>query len=214
MRQTGLLLLVKRCADLLAVLVLAGPALFVVIVVGALIRLDSPGPAIFRQERLGRNRRPFICYKLRTMKVDAPEAPHQAFIAELMREDTDVTPGPDGLFKMTNDARITRLGGLLRSTSLDELPQLLNVLRGEMSLVGPRPVVAYELEHYRPLDMQRFDVLPGLTGLWQVSGRSSRSYREMLDLDVEYAQRWSPWLDVEVFFRTFATLVRGAGGAR
>ncbi|MEM8993357.1 MAG: sugar transferase [Acidobacteriota bacterium] len=214
MRQSGLPLLAKRVADLLAVAVLAGPALFLLTVLGLLVRADSPGPAIFRQRRLGRGRRPFTCYKLRTMAWGAPEGPHRAFIAELMRPETEVRPGPDGLFKLTGDRRVTRLGKFLRASSLDELPQLWNVLRGEMSLVGPRPVVAYEVEHYRPGDLERFDVLPGLTGLWQVSGRSRRSYRDMLDLDVDYARRWSPALDVRVLLSTLGALLRGAGEAR
>ncbi|MEO1369063.1 MAG: sugar transferase [Acidobacteriota bacterium] len=214
MRQAGLPLFAKRAADLAAVALLAGPSLFLLVVLGLLVRVDSPGPALFRQRRLGRGRRPFTCYKLRTMAWGAPEAPHRAFVAELMRPDADIEPGAGGLFKMTGDRRVTRLGKFLRASSLDELPQLLNVLRGEMSLVGPRPVVAYEVEHYRPEDLERFDVLPGLTGLWQVSGRSRRSYRDMLDLDVDYARRWSPALDVRVLFSTVGTLLRGGGEAR
>ncbi|MEM1181403.1 MAG: sugar transferase [Acidobacteriota bacterium] len=213
-RQAGLPLLAKRPADLLAVAVLAGPALLILGVLGLLVRVDSPGPAIFRQQRLGRDRRPFTCYKLRTMDHGAPDAPHRAFIAELMGPDADTEPGADGLFKLAGDRRVTRLGRFLRTSSLDELPQLLNVLRGEMSLVGPRPVVAYEVEHYLPRDLERFNVLPGLTGLWQVSGRSRRSYREMLDLDVDYARRWSPALDVRVLLATVGTLLRSAGQAR
>lgn len=213
-RQAGLPLVVKRAADLLAVALLAGPALLLLVVLGLLVRVDSPGPAVFRQQRLGRDRRPFTCYKLRTMADGAPEAPHRAFIAELMRPETEIEPGADGLFKLADDRRVTRLGRFLRASSLDELPQLLNVLRGEMSLVGPRPVVAYEVEHYRPQDLERFDVLPGLTGLWQVSGRSRRSYRDMLDLDVDYARRWSPALDIQVLLATVGTLLQGAGQAR
>lgn len=171
--------------------------------VAVLIRLDSRGPALFRQVRLGRDRRPFEVLKFRTMKAGAPDAAHREYIAQLAAGEVS----GEGLRKLTADPRVTRVGRVLRATSLDELPQLLNVLAGQMSLVGPRPALEYELEHYQPHHFERFAVRPGLTGLWQVSGRARVGFNEMLDLDVAYARDHGPVTDLRILLRTPASLV-------
>ena len=170
-----------------------------------LVRLDSTGPVLFRQTRCGRHRRPFTVLKFRTMTDGADHSVHRDYIAALARGGDDA----DGLKKLTADARVTRVGTLLRRSSLDELPQLFNVLRGDMSIVGPRPAIDYELEHYAPGHWARFDVRPGLTGLWQVSGRSRLGFTEMLALDAEYARRSSLLLDASILVRTPLEILRG-----
>ncbi|MDQ3609260.1 MAG: sugar transferase [Actinomycetota bacterium] len=171
-----------------------------------LVRLDSPGPVLFRQQRQGLHRRSFTVLKFRTMSDGCAADLHRSYIAQLAQESS----APEGnLKKLTADPRVTRSGRALRTTSLDELPQLINVVRGEMSLVGPRPALDYELEHYRPEHFERFEVRPGITGLWQVSGRNALGFHEMLELDTEYARRQGPLLDAAILARTPIALVRG-----
>lgn len=190
--------LVKRAMDIggasICLLVLA-PLLLVVAVT---VKLGSRGPLLFRQQRCGRDRRSFTVLKFRTMHDGVSSDLHRRYIAALAR---DGVVG-NGLKKLTADPRIARFGAFLRRTSLDELPQLINVLRGEMSLIGPRPALYYELEYYEAEHFARFDVRPGMTGLWQVSGRSAVGFREMLDLDAEYARTTGPMLDSMILLRT------------
>jgi exopolysaccharide biosynthesis polyprenyl glycosylphosphotransferase len=168
-----------------------------------LVRLTSPGPALFRQRRVGRNSREFTCLKFRTMTADA-EA-RRAELAHLNERN-------DGLlFKMRNDPRITRVGGALRKYSIDELPQLINVVAGQMSLVGPRPPLPQEVAAYDDALRRRLLVKPGMTGLWQVSGRSELSWDESVRLDLSYVDNWSPALDARILLRTVAAVVRGTG---
>ncbi|MGA2455562.1 MAG: sugar transferase [Solirubrobacteraceae bacterium] len=181
------------------------------------IRLDSPGPAIFRQRRVGRGRRPFTVMKFRTMHQGVAHDPHREFVIGLIKGetpqlDTESEETPGLYFKMIGDKRVTRVGRLLRRSSLDELPQLWNVLRGEMSLVGPRPPIPYEVEHYPPHWFARFNVKPGVTGLWQVSGRSQVTLEEMVRLDVDYASRRSLRLNLWILARTVPAVL-GARGA-
>ena len=193
-------LAVKRAIDLLlaaVLLVLLAPE-FALIVLA--VRLDSPGPALFRQRRVGHRGREFSMLKFRSMAADASPDLHRRYIEQLANGRADPEDGE--LRKLTTDPRVTRVGAILRRTSMDELPQLLNVLLGHMSLVGPRPAVAYELEHYRVDHYERFAVRPGITGLWQVSGRGRLGLRAMLDLDVEYARRRSLGLDLLLLLRT------------
>ena len=197
---------VKRVADVLLAIVLLVAVLPLLLVIALAIRLDTPGPQFFRQQRLGRGRRPFTVLKFRTMYDGVSPEAHRRYIERLARTGADDEPG---LKKLVGDPRVTRVGGFLRRTSLDELPQLVNVLRGEMSIVGPRPALEYELEHYRPEHFARFDVRPGLTGLWQVSGRNSIGFVGMLDLDVEYSRTSSPRLDAKILLRTPLAVVRG-----
>ncbi|MBC7249971.1 MAG: undecaprenyl-phosphate glucose phosphotransferase [Anaerolineae bacterium] len=166
------------------------------------IRLDSPGPVLFKQVRVGKGGREFVLYKFRTMRVGAEE--EQAALREL-----NEASGP--LFKIRDDPRLTRVGKLLRRISLDELPQLYNVLRGEMSLIGPRPPLPSEVAEYLPWQLQRLEVSPGMTGLWQVSGRSELTFDEMCLLDIYYIENWSVALDAEILLRTLPKVLLGDG---
>jgi len=197
--------LIKRVLDagLAAILLLL--LLPLLLTVAVMLRLESPGPVIFRQERRGRNGRRFTVLKFRTMHTSASSEPHRQYVAALAAG--KVSTG--GLQKLTNDPRVTLTGAVLRRSSIDELPQLVNVMRGDMSLVGPRPALEYELDLYDERHFERFSVRPGLTGLWQVRGRSELGFREMLDLDVEYARTIGPRLDAQILLRTPVALVRG-----
>ena len=201
---------VKRWLDV----VVSAAALVVLLplfaIVALLIRLDSPGPVFFRQTRIGRGGRPFEMWKFRTMVRDAPDAPHRELVLALARgSDDDQTreAGVRRIYKLTDDPRITAVGRWLRQTSVDELPQLLNVLRGEMSLVGPRPPLPYEYDVYHPWQRERFEMPQGITGLWQVSGRNRVGYRRMHELDIEYVRRWSLGLDLTILARTVRAVV-------
>ena len=198
----------KRALDLVG----AGLLLVVVmpLLVGAAlaVRATSPGPAVFRQVRLGRDGRPFVMLKLRTMQDGCPDTEHRAYVRALLAG--RATP-VDGLFKLRSETRITRVGAVLRRTSMDELPQLWNVLCGQMSLVGPRPVLPYEAEMFPAWAGRRFEVRPGLTGLWQVSGRNRLTMLDGLALDVRYVERHGLLLDLAILLRTVgAVLGRGA----
>ncbi|HTN22798.1 MAG TPA: sugar transferase [Solirubrobacteraceae bacterium] len=195
----------KRVADVLLAVVLLVAVLPLLLVIGLAIRLDTPGPLFFRQQRLGRDRRTFTVLKFRTMHDGVSPEAHRLYIAKLAAEGE----AGEGLKKLTADPRVTRVGAFLRRTSLDELPQLINIVRGEMSVIGPRPALEYELEHYDPGDYARFDVRPGLTGLWQVSGRNSIGFRGMLELDAQYARTTSARLDATILLRTPLALLRG-----
>lgn len=173
-------------------------------VVAIALRLDTPGPTLFRQRRIGREGREFTMLKFRSMHVGASSAAHRLYIAELV----DSRAPAGGLLKLTEDPRVTRVGALIRKASVDELPQLLNVIAGQMSLVGPRPAMPYELEHYEPEHFERFLVRPGITGLWQVSGRNTLGFNEMLDLDVEYVRTRTVARDLGLMLRTPLAVLR------
>jgi exopolysaccharide biosynthesis polyprenyl glycosylphosphotransferase len=202
---------IKRWIDLVgaSLLLVASAPFFAVVAV--LIKLDSKGPVFFRQGRLGEGMREFQVAKFRTMTVETSDEEHRRYIGTIARSDS--APEVGGLFKLKRQDSVTRVGGWLRRTSLDELPQLLNVLRGEMSLVGPRPCLGYELEHFASHHFERFLVPAGLTGLWQVSARARSTFGEALDLDVLYAQSHSLGLDVRLLFRTPLLLLRRQGTA-
>jgi lipopolysaccharide/colanic/teichoic acid biosynthesis glycosyltransferase len=172
------------------------------------VRRDSPGPVFFRQTRLGLNMREITVLKFRTMSVGASEDSHREYIREIM--DPNAAPNHNGLYKLERAGEITPFGRWLRKTSLDELPQLLNVLKGEMSLVGPRPCLAYEVDHFKPHHLERFSVPPGITGLWQVTARARSTYVEALEMDVAYARGWSLGLDFWILARTPAELLKPA----
>ncbi len=202
-RIGGINSLIKRALDLALgalLFVLAAP---IMLITAILIRLDSPGPIIFSQERVGRGGKPFVVHKFRSMRVGAEEE------IETLKDLNEAT-GP--LFKIKNDPRHTRLGRTMRRMSLDEFPQLLNVLRGEMSLVGPRPPMRQEVEQYQEWHKRRLEVSPGLTGLWQVSGRSELTFDEQVMLDIYYIENWSVWMDLQILLKTIPTvlLARGA----
>jgi len=186
--------------------------LFPLLVVFAiLIKIDSPGPALFKQTRIGKDGKPFTMYKFRSMYCASDDTIHQEFVRSLF---SDCGHGNEvAVYKVADDERITRLGAFLRKSSLDELPQLINVLKGEMSLVGPRPDLPYSVELYEPRHLQRLSVLPGITGLWQVSGRSTKSLLEMLELDIDYVNNWSLWLDIKILVRTVIVVFTGQGAS-
>jgi lipopolysaccharide/colanic/teichoic acid biosynthesis glycosyltransferase len=199
----------KRLVDIvlsLALIIIAAPLL---LFLGLLVRLTSAGPALFRQDRLGRDKQPFTMLKLRTMQIDNDDRLHRDYVANLLSAGRAATAAGNGLFKLDADPRVTRLGGWVRRTSLGELPQLVNVLQGEMSLVGPRPVLPREAQLFGEPHQQRFWVKPGITGLWQVSGRSRLSFREALELDVEYVSRRSFFFDAAILARTLPAILRG-----
>jgi exopolysaccharide biosynthesis polyprenyl glycosylphosphotransferase len=201
-RISAVALLLKRVVDVAfatCVLVFAAPLMGLVALV---IKLDSPGPTLFRQERVGKGGKPFTLYKFRSMGVGAEDQ------KELLRN-LNEADGP--LFKIKEDPRVTRLGRWLRRLSLDELPQFYNVLRGDMSLIGPRPPLPEEVAQYQPWHMRRLEIAPGITGLWQVSGRSELPFDEMALLDIYYIEQWTPALDVKILLRTIPTVLFGDG---
>lgn len=202
---------VKRSIDVIVAslgLIALSPLL---LLIGLAVRLESPGPALFRQVRLGRGARPFVFYKFRTMRDGNDSDIHKRYVEELITRPSEELKGGSGSFKIEDDPRLTRIGRFLRRTSLDELPQLLNVLAGEMSLVGPRPPLAYEVELYSERARRRLECTPGITGLWQVSGRCLTTFDEMVDLDIEYIDNWSLGLDLAILARTVPTVVSGRG---
>ncbi len=216
----------KRAFDIVAVLVMAPFVLSLLLVLSIIVKLDSPGPALFRQERIGARRvtvagrrcwrvRPFQFLKLRTMFADADASTHEEYMSAYIDGDEEqmavLRDGVEGTYKMENDPRITRVGRVLRRLSIDELPQLWNVLVGDMSLVGPRPPIPYEVDKYAPLHLQRLAAVPGLTGWWQVNGRSDTTFDEMLSLDLEYLRRQSMVLDLRILVKTLPAAIDGRG---
>jgi lipopolysaccharide/colanic/teichoic acid biosynthesis glycosyltransferase len=193
----------------LVTLVLLSPLL---LVLALAIRLGSPGPALFRQRRIGYGQREFTLFKFRSMRSDADPRGHREYVTALINGQR-ANGGRKDLYKLAVDDRITPVGRWIRKWSLDELPQLLNVISGDMSLVGPRPAIAYEVEEYPNWYLKRFAVKPGLTGLWQVSGRNERTYEEMVRLDIEYAERRSLLLDLSILARTPLTVIARRGAA-
>jgi lipopolysaccharide/colanic/teichoic acid biosynthesis glycosyltransferase len=205
---------IKRVMDIVgsvAALVVFAP-IFLGIAVA--IRISSRGPVLFRQRRLGQHGVPFDMLKFRSMHVDNDPNIHKEYVIELIAGRAEAQPtnrNGEEVYKLTTDSRITRIGALLRRTSLDELPQFVNVLKGEMSLVGPRPPLPYEVEIYDLWHRRRLlDVKPGITGLWQVTGRNRTSFDEMVRLDLAYARTWSPWLDMRILLRTPRAVLAGA----
>lgn len=202
-------LLLKRLLDVVvsSLLLLLLAPLFAYIAIR--VRLDSPGPVLFKQRRLGMNQREFTVLKFRTMFTNTAESYHRSRVAQTMSSALPV--GTNGLYKNEDASAITPVGRWLRKSSLDELPQLLNILRGDMSLVGPRPCIPYEVEHFKPHQFERFFVPQGLTGLWQVTARSKSTFGEALEMDVAYARGWSFWLDLRLLFRTPHAVIRQRG---
>lgn len=193
----------KRALDL-ALLVLALPGLLVLGgVIALMIKISSPGPIFFRQQRVGYQGRRFVCFKFRTMTVNAETESHRRHAQELIK-----SSAPMAKLDGRKDPRLIPLASVLRASGLDELPQLLNVWRGDMSLVGPRPCIPYECEAYEPWHWQRFDAVPGLTGLWQVSGKNRTTFDQMVRLDIEYARRRSLSLDLAIICKTLPAIWR------
>lgn len=208
-------LIAKRLIDLMGstfALIVFAP-LFVAIALA--IKLTSKGPVFFRQSRVGRYGKTFTFLKFRSMYVDNDTSVHREFVTSFIASSGTVAAKEGSgteVFKLTNDKRITRVGKFLRRTSLDELPQFINVLVGDMSLVGPRPPIHYEFAAYKIWHRRRLlSVKPGITGLWQVLGRSSVRFDEMVRLDLRYASTWTPWLDLKILFRTPLAVIKGSG---
>lgn len=201
----------KRLVDILGSLV--GLILFLpaLIVIGVLVKLTSEGPMLFFQRRVGQHGKEFQFMKFRTMYVNNDPAIHREYVSKFIDGKGD-TQASQGMFKLTNDPRVTPMGRILRKTSLDELPQFLNVLLGSMSLVGPRPPLPYEYERYKPWHKRRvLELKPGITGLWQVSGRSLTTFDEMVRLDIRYANTHSFWTDLKILFSTPSVMISGRG---
>ena len=206
---------IKRIMDIVGsafALLLFAPVL---LAVGIAIKLTSKGPVFFRQKRVGQYGEQFVFLKFRSMYVNNDASVHKEYVKQLIAGSAQSQPGNGngkGVYKLTTDPRITRIGAFLRRTSLDELPQFLNVLKGEMSLVGPRPAIAYEVENYDIWHRRRvLEAKPGITGLWQVNGRSRIKFDDMVRLDLRYAKTWSPWMDLKILLRTPVAVVFGDG---
>ncbi|MGI8567452.1 MAG: sugar transferase [Pyrinomonadaceae bacterium] len=208
---SGAARLVKRTSDI----VISSLALSILaplwMVIAALIKFDSRGPVFYRQERVGMDGRIFMFLKFRTMHTNSDDAAHREYQRKYIagRPDTNLGDGERPVYKLHDDPRVTRTGRVLRRLSLDELPQLLNVLRGDMSVVGPRPPIPYEVEAYELWHRKRLDMKPGVTGLWQVSGRNRLPFEEMVRLDLFYIENWSLWLDLRIILRTLPVMLRG-----
>jgi lipopolysaccharide/colanic/teichoic acid biosynthesis glycosyltransferase len=202
---------VRRTTDFLVATLLLLLATPLLVLIALAIRIDSKGPVLFRQRRVGRGQREFTIFKFRTMCHDADATRHRKYVQTLIGGNSQAERGR--LYKLSVDDRVTRVGRVLRSWSLDELPQLINVLRGQMALVGPRPVIPYEVEMYPKDYLRRFAVKPGLTGLWQVSGRNERTYDEMVSFDIEYAEADSLLLDLRILIKTVPVVLRRQGVA-
>ncbi len=204
--------IVKRITDMVVSLALILIVTPMYLVLCLLVWSTSTGPVLFRQERVGLRKEPFVMLKLRTMYVDNDDRIHREYVMSMLSAEGEAAASDSGLCKLDADPRITPVGAWLRRTSLDELPQLINVLRGDMSLVGPRPMLPWEVELLNKPYQRRFDVKPGITGLWQVSGRSRLSMRRALELDVEYVLRRGLASDLAILARTVPAVFRG--GAR
>jgi lipopolysaccharide/colanic/teichoic acid biosynthesis glycosyltransferase len=214
-KRTGSMLRIKQTMDIVGsalILVLCTPLL---LIIALAIKSSSKGPVLFRQQRVGQYGRCFTFLKFRSMRTNNDHSVHKEYATKLIAgqvEHKSFNGNSKGVYKLTGDSRVTRLGTFLRRTSLDELPQLVNVLKGDMSLVGPRPAIPYELAAYQTWHRRRvLEVKPGITGLWQVTGRSRVKFDEMVRLDLRYATSWSPWLDIKILMRTPRAVIGGTG---
>jgi lipopolysaccharide/colanic/teichoic acid biosynthesis glycosyltransferase len=192
----------KRLLDLAFVAAVSPLLLLLGAALALIVKCGSRGPILFRQTRIGLHGRPFTLFKFRTMRVDAETQSHQHHTEQLMNSNKPMTK-----LDAHQDPRLVPLGAALRALGLDELPQFLNVLRGEMSVVGPRPCVPYEYERYTARHRVRLNVLPGLTGLWQVSGKNRTTFQQMIELDIDYSRRLSLWTDLKIIFKTIPALL-------
>ena len=192
----------KRILDVVFILLILPFVLPLAALIAVLIRMVSAGPILFRQERIGHLGQRFMCLKFRTMFMGAETATHQGHLEQLIK-----SAKPMVKLDSHGDSRIIPFGSLLRASGLDELPQFINVLRGDMSIVGPRPCLAYECDHYLPWQRERFNTLPGLTGLWQVSGKNQTTFTEMMQLDIQYARNKSLLLDLAIILKTIPAIL-------
>ncbi len=200
--------MIKRSLDVVIAFILLILSVPFFIAAAIAIKLDSPGPVFFPQMRVGRHQKRFKCYKFRTMYMGNHDGVHQEFIKKLMTQHKSERKNITKIYKMTDDQRITPVGWILRKFSMDELPQILNVLKGQMSLVGPRPAIDYELPYHDRNMLRRFSVMPGITGLWQVKSRYSVDYRKMVALDLYYIDHWSLLLDLNIILKTIPVVLK------
>ena len=191
----------KRGLDLILLIILSPVLLLCGLAVSVLVKLSSPGPVFFRQQRIGYKGQEFTLLKFRTMHVNSGHNSHESHTTELIRNEKPMIK-----LDQYNDPRLVPVGGMLRASGLDELPQFINVLRGDMSIVGPRPCMAYEYASHETWQRRRYNAVPGLTGLWQVSGKNDTTFTEMVRFDIEYSERQSLWLDLKIIAKTFPTL--------
>jgi exopolysaccharide biosynthesis polyprenyl glycosylphosphotransferase len=205
----------KRCVDIVGSVIglfLLSPLM---LITALAIKITSAGPVFFKQNRFGKEGVRFPFYKFRSMLWNTDDQIHREYVTNLIKGDLEKInqgDGEDPLYKMKSDPRITKVGKIIRRTSIDELPQFFNVLKGEMSLVGPRPPLLYEVEKYEPWHLRRIlEVKPGITGLWQVDGRSKTSFDDMVRMDLRYVQNWSLWLDIKILIKTFRAVLRSHG---
>lgn len=201
----------KRLLDLTFSIMVLPFALPIMLICAGAIALDSPGPVLFVQKRIGKGRREFKLYKFRTMHHNSDTGGHRAFMKAFVNGEVDEKRSGQRVYKPFSDRQLTRVGRILRKTSLDELPQLINVFRGEMSLVGPRPNVPWEVEEYRGWHKERLEVLPGITGLAQINGRSSVTFDRIVQYDIEYIENRSMMLDLQILWRTVISVLAGKG---
>ena len=206
-------LLIKRAFDVAVSLTALAFLWPLMLLVTLLIKLDSAGPALFVQKRIGKWNRPFNIYKFRTMAHNLDDSAHRKFMQSFVRGELGQGSDSKTIYKPFSKSQVTRVGRILRKASLDELPQLLNVLRGEMSLIGPRPNVPYEVEAYKDWHKERLSVLPGITGLAQVNGRSSLNFDQIARYDIEYARRMSLRMDIKVLIATVTSVFKCKGAS-
>lgn len=205
-KRKDLALMIKRFFDIIISLIAIVILSPLMLLITYLIKLESKGPVIFRQERIGEDGKPFIMYKFRSMYYNSGSNVHKQYVEKFILEQNN-----DSIYKLKNDNRITRIGKFLRETSLDELPQLFNVLKGDMSIIGPRPAIDYEVDIYKDWHKKRFRVKPGITGLWQVNGRSKVKFNEMVILDIYYIENWSLLLDLKILLKTIPVVLKREG---
>ncbi len=214
-RRTWIDRFLKRGTDIAASLVVLVLGFPFFLAIALLIKLTSKGPVFFKQERVGEDGGIFALFKFRTMRTDCDDSLHREFTRNFIQgrlPEPSLDSGKSEVYKMTDDPRITAVGGFLRKTSLDELPQFINILRSEMTIVGPRPPMPYEYECYDEWHKLRLKVRPGLTGLWQVSGRSTVPFQEMVMMDIYYIENWSMLLDLKIMIKTVPVMLAGTGG--
>jgi lipopolysaccharide/colanic/teichoic acid biosynthesis glycosyltransferase len=203
---------IKRLIDIVfgsIVLIVLSPVLLFIAI---LIKLDSPGPVIFSHKRVGKDGRAFMLYKFRTMVTGGDDHGYMNYLTELIENSNNNGGNGKPYIKMKDDNRVTRVGHVLRDHYLDELPQMINVIKGDLSLVGPRPHVQFEVDHYTPEQRRRLSVPPGLTGLWQVTGKADCTFVELISYDLDYIDTWSLWLDIQILLATVYIMLNGGEG--
>ena len=203
---------IKRAMDLAVAgvgLVVLSP---IIVLMAVIVRIETRGPAIYKHTRIGKDGKPFDLYKIRSMQTGGDDTAYELYLRQLIESSQGSNVGMPYI-KMEGDSRVTRVGGFLRKYYLDELPQLWNIVKGDMSLIGPRPHMQLEVDHYKPTQLQRLIVRPGLTGLWQVDGKADCSFAELIALDLEYINHWSPRLDYTIMIKTLGLMIRGGEGS-